>query len=86
MLLAYWVIGWVVQSEAMGADCAKFRRGHIPAAINAGAALSPIGIEAQYLEKIFGVFKWLHKDQYPGAAIGLAIAKNRSPLPGKNPG
>ncbi len=35
-----------------------------------------IGIEAQYAEQIFGLFKRLHgRDHYPGSGIGLALCQ-----------
>ena len=35
-----------------------------------------IGIDAQYAEQIFGLFKRLHgRDQYPGSGIGLALCQ-----------
>ena len=34
-----------------------------------------IGFEQQYAERIFGLFKRLHKDEYPGTGLGLAICK-----------
>jgi PAS domain S-box-containing protein len=34
-----------------------------------------IGFEPQYAERIFGLFKRLHKEQYPGTGLGLAICQ-----------
>ena len=34
-----------------------------------------IGFEPQYSERIFGLFKRLHKGEYPGTGLGLAICQ-----------
>jgi PAS domain S-box-containing protein len=34
-----------------------------------------IGFQPQYAERIFGLFKRLHKNQYPGTGLGLAICQ-----------
>jgi light-regulated signal transduction histidine kinase (bacteriophytochrome) len=34
-----------------------------------------IGFEPQYAERIFGLFKRLHRDAYPGTGLGLAICQ-----------
>lgn len=34
-----------------------------------------IGFEPQYTDRIFGLFKRLHKEEYPGTGLGLAICR-----------
>jgi signal transduction histidine kinase len=34
-----------------------------------------IGFDQQYAERIFGLFKRLHKDEYPGTGLGLSICQ-----------
>jgi signal transduction histidine kinase len=34
-----------------------------------------IGFDPQYSERIFGLFKRLHTDDYPGTGLGLAICR-----------
>jgi PAS domain S-box-containing protein len=34
-----------------------------------------IGFEPQYAQRIFGLFKRLHKDEFPGTGLGLAICQ-----------
>ncbi|HKU42993.1 MAG TPA: PAS domain S-box protein [Polyangiales bacterium] len=68
------------------ANAIKFRRG-VPPVIEVSAETFPggvkfsvrdngIGMEPQYFEDVFQVFRRLHtKEEYPGTGIGLAICK-----------
>jgi PAS domain S-box-containing protein len=65
----------------------KYRRPDLPPAIHVSAVFenghwifavsdNGIGIEAEYRERVFGLFKRLHsQDEYSGTGIGLAICK-----------
>ena len=64
----------------------KYRKADEPPQIHVSAARSGdewaiavkdngIGFDMQYAERIFGLFKRLHKTEYPGTGIGLAICK-----------
>jgi light-regulated signal transduction histidine kinase (bacteriophytochrome) len=65
----------------------KYRRSEIPPLINVMARRdgecwlfsvsdNGLGIEAEYKERIFGLFKRLHTgDEYSGTGIGLAICQ-----------
>jgi PAS domain S-box-containing protein len=64
----------------------KYRRAGVPPRIaisaecsNADAIISirdnGIGFNPEYSERVFGLFKRLHRDEYPGTGLGLAICK-----------
>jgi two-component system, sensor histidine kinase and response regulator len=63
----------------------KYRRDepprvHVAAAVSEECAVFSVrdngqGIEPQYLEEIFGMFKRLHGREYSGSGIGLALSK-----------
>jgi PAS domain S-box-containing protein len=68
------------------ANALKYRQDGVPLEIHISAERGPgqwticigdngIGFEPQYAERIFGLFKRLHKDEYPGTGLGLAICK-----------
>ncbi len=64
----------------------KYRKRDVPAEIAVSAQQdgdqwvisirdNGIGFEPQYAERIFGLFKRLHKEEYPGTGLGLAICR-----------
>jgi PAS domain S-box-containing protein len=64
----------------------KYRRNDVPPEIHISAREdganwvisvrdNGIGFEPRYADRIFGLFKRLHKEEYPGTGLGLAICK-----------
>ena len=64
----------------------KYRRAEVPPKIVISAERknqdwivavddNGIGFEPQYAQKIFGLFKRLHRDEFPGTGLGLAICQ-----------
>jgi PAS domain S-box-containing protein len=64
----------------------KYRRADVPLEIRITAEQqgsevvvcvrdNGIGFDPKYSERIFGLFKRLHKDEYPGTGLGLAICR-----------
>jgi signal transduction histidine kinase len=64
----------------------KYRTPGMPALVHVGAELlndrwrfrvsdNGIGIAPEYHERVFGLFKRLHRDRYPGTGLGLAMCR-----------
>ena len=64
----------------------KYRQADLPVVIHISAERdggnwvisirdNGIGFEPEYQERIFGLFRRLHKHEYPGTGLGLAICK-----------
>jgi light-regulated signal transduction histidine kinase (bacteriophytochrome) len=64
----------------------KYRKKEVPPQVYISAKLTGehcvvciqdngIGFEQQYAQRIFGLFKRLHKEEYPGTGLGLAICQ-----------
>jgi light-regulated signal transduction histidine kinase (bacteriophytochrome) len=72
--------------QNMLSNALKYRHAHIAPEIDISARWdganwiisardNGIGFEPQYAQKIFGLFKRLHKDEFSGTGLGLAICQ-----------
>jgi len=77
-------VGHVFQN--LLSNALKYRRSAVPLRIHISAKRdgndwtisvrdNGIGFEPQYAGRIFGLFKRLHKEEYPGTGLGLAICQ-----------
>jgi PAS domain S-box-containing protein len=77
---------WALVFQNLLSNSLKYRQPDLPPTIDVSAAKEDdtwlitvrdngIGFEQQYAERIFMLFKRLHKDEYPGTGLGLAICQ-----------
>ncbi len=77
---------WALVFQNLLSNSLKYRQPDVPPVIRISADKiadtwvikvhdNGIGFEQQYAERIFMLFKRLHKNEYPGTGLGLAICQ-----------